>query len=180
MALKVPFAVLPPGGMLAVVLAMRCDDLRLTEWNWVEEVHGKNLLADLEVVVGVVTGGPVGWDLLLAVELVGAIRLLLSTEERRDGGVVGGQVVVLAGHELVKEGSSSVQQKSQRTEVEVGVLHLRLVVSLLAVLGHTLQVVKATGGLGHHAEESAVEVEVVTAVGEEVVSGQGRVGLELV
>ena len=64
--------------------------------------------------------------------------------------------------------------------VEVGVLISRLEPSLLTVFSQAFQVVVAASGLGHHAEEGAVESEVVALASEVIVTSQRCVCLELV
>lgn len=106
--------------------------------------------------------------------------MLDSAEEGGDFILVGNEAVALAGHQLVQEGGSAIEQEREGTEEEVGVLSQRLMVALITIFRKTLEVVDAAGGVGHHAEESAVEGEVVTVVQEEVISGQRRVGFKLV
>jgi hypothetical protein len=137
------------------------------EEDGVLEVHGDNLPGDIVVGVGGNAVGPVLGELLV-------------DEEGGDGVVVGSIPVGAGRHQLVQEAGGSEEEEGQRTEEEVRVLSTRLVVTLQAVLGQVLPVVVAAGGLSHHVEQSPVEAEVVTTVGEEVVAGERSVSLELV
>lgn len=151
-----------------------------TEEDGVEEVHLENLGADELVGVWLDTVGPVVWDLLLAGEGVGTVIVLLGAEEGGNGVVVWGVAAGAGWHELVQERGSAEEQQAQRAEVEVGVLIDGLLVALVAVQSKVGKVVVAASGLGHHAEEGAVELEVVTTVGKVIVTGERGVSLELV
>ena len=123
--------------------------------------------------------GPVFRDPLLIVEGPGAVGLRLGAEEAGDRREVG-RVVGAGGHQLVQEGRGAEEQEGQRPEVEVAVVGERLVPALVAVQREVGAIEVALAGVLHHAEEGAVEVEVV-AVGEEVVVARERgVGFELV
>jgi hypothetical protein len=82
-----------------------------TEEDGVLEVHGDNLVGDIHVRVWGDASGPVVGDLLV-------------DEKRLDGCIVGLVAVGARWHELVEEAGSSVKQKGQRPEEEVGVLSL--------------------------------------------------------
>ena len=138
-----------------------------TEEDGILEVHGKNLPGNIVVGVWGDAVGPV-------------LGKLLLDEEGVDGGVVGCIPVGARWHQLVQEAGGSEEEEGQGAEEEVRVLSTRLVVALQAVLGQVLAVVVTAGGIGHHVEQSPVEAEVVTAVGEEVVAGERRIGFELV
>lgn len=71
---------------------------------------GENLGSDKFVGVRCNTVGPVGWDLLL-VEGVGAITVVYSTKEGRDGGVVGCVVVGTRWHQLIQERQGTEEQE---------------------------------------------------------------------
>jgi hypothetical protein len=137
------------------------------EKDGVLEVHGNDLASNIVVGVWGNAVGPV-------------LGQLLVDEERSDGVVVGSIPVGAGRHQLVQEAGGSEEEEGQGTEEEVWVLSTRLVVALQAVLGQVLAVVISAGGLSHHVEQSPVEAEVVTAVGEEVVAGERSIGLELV
>ena len=111
-------------------------------------------------------------------------RVLNGTEEGLHGCEIWDALVAVAGDELVKEGGSSVKEKREGTEVEVGVLCDRVVVPVAAVLGEGLTIELSTGGgVGdrlHLCEQSAVEAVVVSVGKEEVVACERRIGLELV
>lgn len=151
-----------------------------TELDWVEGVHLEDLLNDQAVGVWLDTVGPVVGNLLLAVEAPGAISVLDSTEEGGDGWEVGSVAASARWHELVQERGGSEQQQAERSEVEVGVVVARVLVTLATVGSKTLKVKVASGGVNHLAEERAVVVEVVATAGEVVVAGKRRVGLKLV
>jgi hypothetical protein len=137
------------------------------EKDGVLEVHGEDLPGDIVVGVWGDAVGPV-------------VRDLLFDEEGGDGVVVGSIPAGAGRHQFVQEAGGSEEEEGQGAEEEVGVLGAGLVVALQAVLGQVLAVVDPAGGVCHHVEQGLVEAEVVTAVGEEVVAGERRVGLELV
>ena len=141
---------------------------------------GKNLSGNVEVGVRGDAVCPVVRNAFAAIEFPSTVGLLLSTEEGRDGFKVGSVVVVPVRHESVEEGRGSVEQEGQGTEEEVWVLGTRLLVALQAVLGEVLAVEVALASVLHHAEEGAVERVVVSIGKEVVVSGERRVGFELV
>lgn len=72
---------------------------------------GENLGSDKFIGVRYDTVGPVGWDLLLVVEGVGAIAVVYSTEEGRDGGVVGCVVVGTRWHQLIQQRGGTEEQE---------------------------------------------------------------------
>lgn len=150
-----------------------------TKLNRVEQVHGKDLVANVRNSVWRDTVGPLRRYRLLAIEEPLAVGILLSTEERGDSRNIG-NVVRARWHELVQERGGSEEEEGERSEVEVWVLDLGLVVTLLAVKSEVLEVVKTAGSLGHHVKESGVHAEVVTVVGKVVVAGERSVSLELV
>lgn len=55
-----------------------------------------------------------------------------------------------------------------------------LIPTLSTVDGEVLHVVETAGGGRHHVVQRAIEAEVVTTSGEEIVTGERSVGLELV
>lgn len=130
--------------------------------DWVLKIHGDNLSSDIEVGIGRDTVGPIGRDLLGIVEGPVTSTVLLGAEEAGDGLEVRCVVVVTIGHQLVEERGSSEKQDGERTKVEILVVSETLLVSLVTVETKALTVKVSAGSLNHHAEESAVEGEVIT------------------
>lgn len=133
---------------------------------WMKCIHPDDLRADFVVVVGVEAIAPVRWDSLASVPDILSIDLV-GTEERHhrlaiyvstDSGKATWNTysfissTTCGRHELVQERRSAVQQQGTRSEEEIAIVSLRLVVTQFSVQCQVFEVAVALT-VAHHLSE---------------------------